>query len=131
MTIRERTAVEVHAEVTRYRVIDVREPDEFYGALGTIAGAELIPLATVAEHAARLTGAQPLLLVCRSGRRSVNACETLKGLGVEDVTNLAGGMLAWEEAGLPVERPVRSDPVPGPDPSDSSDPSDPSNDCAS
>jgi rhodanese-related sulfurtransferase len=102
MKPRERTPVEVHAEITRYRVIDVREADEFYGPLGTIVGAELIPLASVGEHAARLAGGEPLLLVCRSGRRSASACETLRELGIEDVTNLAGGMLAWGEAGLPV-----------------------------
>jgi rhodanese-related sulfurtransferase len=118
MPIRERAAAEVHAEITRYRVIDVREPNEFYGDLGTIAGAELIPLATVAESVARLAGAEPLLLVCRSGRRSAKACETLQGLGIADVTNLAGGMLAWGEAGLPVER---REPSRAPSGSDASD----------
>ena len=59
-------------------------------------------IADVAERAESLRG-RSLLLVCRSGRRSAQACEALIALGVEDVTNLAGGMIAWNDAGLPVE----------------------------
>ena len=97
--------VDVNAAASRlneYRVVDVREADEFLGPLGHVAGSDLLPLSQVAESAASL-GDRPLLLVCRSGRRSAQACEVLIGLGVTDVTNLAGGMIAWNEAGLPVE----------------------------
>ncbi len=90
------------ARLDEYRIVDVREPDEFTGPLGHVRDSELLPLAQVAESASALRG-RPLLIVCRSGRRSGEACETLMGLGVTDVTNLAGGMIAWNEAGLPVE----------------------------
>lgn len=88
--------------LAEYRVVDVREPDEFDGPLGHVAGSELLPLAQVAHGADTLRG-RPLLLVCRSGRRSAKACEVLLERGVTDVTNLIGGMLAWNEAGLEVE----------------------------
>lgn len=92
-----------HASLADYRVIDVREPHEFHGPLGRIPEAELLPLGTVAEHAEALGGGAPLLLVCRSGKRSEIACQRLAERGCDDVTNLAGGMIGWHRAGLPVE----------------------------
>lgn len=98
----ELTPVEAHQALERYRVIDVREEHEFHGPLGCVEGAELVPLSTVTENAAKLDGSRPLLLVCRSGKRSGVACEMLQGQGVQDVTNLAGGMIGWHRADLPV-----------------------------
>ncbi|HET9450819.1 MAG TPA: rhodanese-like domain-containing protein [Aggregicoccus sp.] len=85
------------------RRIDVREPSEYTGPLGHLPGAELVPLATVEAAAAAWSREQSLLLICRSGARSVTAAHRLAALGFTRLYNLAGGMLAVNEAQLPVE----------------------------
>lgn len=45
-----------------------------------------------------------IVLYCRSGRMSTIAAETLVGLGYTNIWQLSGGMVAWEQAGLPIER---------------------------
>jgi len=104
MSFPELSPTAAHAQLAQFRVIDVREEHEFHGPLGFVTGSELVPLSTLAQQADKLAGAGPLLLVCRSGRRSGKACEDLQALGVEDVTNLAGGMIAWNRSGLPCSR---------------------------
>jgi rhodanese-related sulfurtransferase len=84
------------------RIIDVREPDEFTGELGHIPGAELVPLATVERTASTWDKNAALIVVCRSGGRSGRAAQTLIRAGFHHVMNLAGGMLAYRAAGLPV-----------------------------
>ncbi|HEX4596927.1 MAG TPA: MBL fold metallo-hydrolase [Burkholderiaceae bacterium] len=86
-------------------VIDVREESEFRGALGHIPGAKLIPLRTLADRAAELGSGKEaqIVVVCRSGVRSSTAAAILTSLGFEDVSNLKGGMLAWNDAKLPVQ----------------------------
>ena len=86
------------------RLVDVREPSEFTGNLGHILGAELVPLATVGDAARAWDRKQPVLLICRSGGRSAGASRILRELGFETVYNMTGGMLAWNELALPVER---------------------------
>jgi rhodanese-related sulfurtransferase len=97
-------ANEAKQRLAQFRIVDVREPHEFGGPLGHIEGAELVPLAQVEAEAARFAGGRSLLLVCRSGGRSGRACEKLVVRGL-DVTNLAGGMIGWNRAGLPVVEP--------------------------
>lgn len=88
----------------RRRVVDVREEHEFTGDLGRIAGAKLVPLATVTREAQSWDHQEEIVLVCRSGGRSGFAARELKALGFPRVINLVGGMLAWNEAKLPVEK---------------------------
>lgn len=86
------------------RLVDVREPSEFNSTLGHVHGAELVPLATVGDAAKSWDRTQPVLLICRSGGRSAGASRILRELGFETVYNMTGGMLAWNELGLPVTR---------------------------
>lgn len=78
-------------------IIDVRQADEFDGELGHIEGARLVPLDTLPAASASWPLEAPLLLVCRSGARSSRACELLVQRGFQNVTNLEGGMLAWNQ----------------------------------
>lgn len=84
------------------QLIDVREPDE-WGA-GRMAGATLIPLGELEVRTGELDPGTPTVLVCRSGRRSLVAAEYLKAVGFSRPVSLAGGMLAWDKSGQPVER---------------------------
>jgi rhodanese-related sulfurtransferase len=82
------------------RVVDVREPAEFDE--GHVPGAVHIPLATVPDNVERFRGEGPTFVICRSGARSLQACEFLTDRGVE-VVNVAGGTLAWQLSGREVE----------------------------
>jgi rhodanese-related sulfurtransferase len=86
-----------------FHAIDVRGDHEFRGPLGHVREALLVPLPELEARAGELPRDRPLLLICRSGVRSGKACEKLQSLGLSAVTNLAGGMIAWNTARLPVE----------------------------
>jgi rhodanese-related sulfurtransferase len=74
-------------------IIDVREDEEV--ATGKIPGAKHIPLGQIPERLNELVKDKPYYIVCRSGGRSGQACAFLSAKGY-DVTNVEGGMLAWE-----------------------------------
>ena len=95
-------------------LIDVREPEEFLA--GHIEQAWHFPRGVLEmklhthpdfaqfdqplEQMARL----PIYLICRSGARSAFAAESLHRMGFKAVYSVAGGMLAWQEKGLPVQK---------------------------
>lgn len=81
------------------RLIDVREPDEY--AAVHVPGAELVPLGTVPDHLDRFTGPGPTYVICRSGARSMRACEFVAEHTDAEVVNVAGGTNAWVESGRP------------------------------
>ena len=87
-------------------LLDVREADEYGGELGHIPGSRLLPLKALAERAGELEAwkTRPIVAICRAGVRSSTAAALLTSLGFERVSNLKGGMLAWNDEGLPVER---------------------------
>jgi glyoxylase-like metal-dependent hydrolase (beta-lactamase superfamily II) len=85
------------------QIIDVREPDEFNGALGHVPGACLLPLGNLAARARELSKERPVVTVCRSGARSAQATVLLRKAGFEKVANLAGGMLRWRAQRFEVE----------------------------
>jgi glyoxylase-like metal-dependent hydrolase (beta-lactamase superfamily II) len=94
------------ASASRPLVLDVREPEEFVGELGHVAGAILVPLDALQHRLPKLAGhhERDVVVVCRAGARSASACAILRRAGFERVQNLAGGMLAWTAAGLEVQR---------------------------
>lgn len=88
-------------------LLDVREPEEYTGELGHIAGARSIPLRELSERAtAELAPYKEheIVVICRAGARSVTAAAILASLGFDRVFNMKGGMLDWHDAGLSVER---------------------------
>ena len=96
-SIQETTCAEVSSVFDSYRIIDVREPDEFTGELGHIEKAELVPLGQLQNAAKDWDVNEKLLMVCRSGKRSADACRMLTEMNFTDVTNLVGGMIAWNK----------------------------------
>jgi rhodanese-related sulfurtransferase len=91
--------------VGKFRLIDVRNPDEFTGELGHIKSAELVTLGPALQ--AFLEEGQrdeALIFVCRSGGRSGRATAFGQQMGYKKVFNLQGGMLRWNELKLPIEK---------------------------
>jgi rhodanese-related sulfurtransferase len=86
-------------------VVDVRGPDEFLGPLGHIATARNIPVAELESRLAELAGLErgPIVLVCRTDKRSAVAARTLHAAGFTELKVLRRGMEQWNETGLPVE----------------------------
>ena len=82
------------------QIVDVRTPSEYSGK--HIAGALSMPLSRLAEHARELPDDRPLLVHCAGGYRSSIAASLLQQAGFTEVSELAGGIAAWEAAGLPV-----------------------------
>lgn len=83
-----------------WQILDVRLEHE--RAEGHIAGSFHIELTELSARAGEIDAERPLLVFCRSGSRSAMAVAALRGAGY-DAHDLAGGMLAWADAGLPVE----------------------------
>ncbi|MBI4807574.1 MAG: rhodanese-like domain-containing protein [Nitrosomonadales bacterium] len=83
-------------------LLDVREPAE-YAAIHA-PNAKLIPLGEVALRLKELAAYKdkPVAVICRSGRRSAKAVALLQEAGFTQVSNVQGGIQAWEQAGLEV-----------------------------
>ncbi len=83
-------------------LLDVREPEE-YAAIHA-PDAKLIPLGEVGARLKEIEvyKNKPIAVMCRSGRRSAKAVALLQEAGFSRVSNVQGGILAWEQAGLEV-----------------------------
>jgi rhodanese-related sulfurtransferase len=83
-------------------LLDLRETKEFEG--GRLPNALHIPLSQLKDRAGELGKftSRPLVAYCDRGQRSRGAVATLTGLGFKEIYQLAGGIRAWKEAGLPV-----------------------------
>ena len=83
-------------------LLDVREASEF--AEVRAPGALRVPTSTFMTRLDEIPADRPLLVVCHLGGRSAAVAGYLIRAGRTDVVNVAGGMEAWERAGLPVRR---------------------------
>ena len=85
-------------------VVDVSEKEEF--ALGHVGGARNVPVAEFEQRLPEVVKnkALPLILVCPNGARANRVLAVAKKLGYEKAQVLAGGLKAWKEANLPVEK---------------------------
>ena len=81
------------------RLIDVREIDEYID--GHVCGARLVVLGTVPDNVDAFRGDGPTYVICKSGGRSMKACEFLSDEGL-DVINVAGGTMGWKLSGRDV-----------------------------
>ena len=85
-------------------LLDVRDPGE-YGA-GHILGAKNLPVSRIDDGGAELAKRKdrPLIVYCEGSDRSSKAAAALRRQGFTRVVNLSGGLGAWQQAGLPVEK---------------------------
>lgn len=85
-------------------VLDVRTPAEYEA--GHLPRARHIPLAELAGRVDEIAKfkEKPVIVTCRSGARSGSACRQLRNAGFTNVHNLKGGIGAWQQASLPLER---------------------------
>ena len=88
----------------RVTLVDVRQPEEFSAPPGHLPGALNVPLADVGRHSADLAARNcPVVVVCKTDRRSAKAAAELLAAGLTDVGVLRGGTDAWHRQGLPLE----------------------------
>jgi sulfur dioxygenase len=84
-------------------VVDCRSPEEFEE--GHVPGSRCLPYDAIDQHGEELRQFTHLYIYCRTGRRAEVATATLLGLGLENISFVAGsGMPEWIEAGFPVEK---------------------------
>lgn len=83
-------------------VIDVREQWEYDE--GHIPGVTLIPMNEIPTRLNELPTDEEIVVTCRSGNRSGQVADFLRQQGFDNVHNMTGGIVAWENAGLTVER---------------------------
>lgn len=83
-------------------LIDVREQSEYDES--HIPGVTLIPLGELAQRVDEIPTDKTVIVTCRSGNRSGQATDFLRQNGFDNVHNMDGGILAWQQAGLDVEQ---------------------------
>ena len=81
-------------------LVDVREPDEI--AEVRVPGVVAIPLGELRSRMGEIPEADTVYVICRSGARSLRACESLAADG-RPAVNIAGGTMAWVNSGRPTE----------------------------
>lgn len=103
--MKETTVQELKEKIDRnddFTLLDVREPHEYQ--ISNIDGT-LIPLDDLPGRTDELDKDKEIVVMCRSGARSANACKLLEKKGFKNVSNLVGGVNAWAkeiDTSLPV-----------------------------
>ena len=89
------SSAEVKKKIANHKVqfIDVRTPGEFQA--GHVKPFKNIPLHNLKKQNNKLDKNKEVVIICRSGSRSMNACRQLKKMGFTKITNVRGGMNAW------------------------------------
>lgn len=82
------------------QIIDCREQNEWDAAHAE--GTSLMPLETVGQRMGELDKSRPVIVVCRSGRRSLIAAQQLVANGFVDAKSMNGGLIAWAALGYPL-----------------------------
>ena len=83
-------------------IIDIREAQELMS--GTVPSARHMPMQTIPARLHELPRDKQVIMVCRSGARSGQACAWLMQQGFDNVVNLRGGMMAWHSCGLQLQQ---------------------------
>ncbi len=85
-------------------ILDVRDSSEF--ASGHVVNSRHIPVAEIDKRIKEIEKfkQRPIVVICRSGSRSAAACGVLRKSGFTEVFSLKGGILAWIQAGMPIEK---------------------------
>ena len=83
--------------------VDVREAYEVDEVAYDLPNMKHIPLGEIQERIEEFPKDQLVIVGCRSGKRSMNACQFLAMKGYDKVKNLSGGIMGWVENGAPVK----------------------------
>lgn len=95
---------EVFELAEHLHLVDVREHSEWISELGHFHKAELISLNSIPEKLDQIPKDKTLVFICRSGGRSAKAAAFALDNGYENVYNMVGGMLLWNEQNLPTKK---------------------------
>ena len=94
----------VAAHQDKVHILDVRTAIETEEESARIAGAQLIPINELRDRLDEVPTDKPVMTICRSGKRSVLAFSILKERGLKEVANIQGGLLKWQQKGLPLNK---------------------------
>jgi hydroxyacylglutathione hydrolase len=95
---------ELAGRTAEFQMLDVRGRSEWES--GHLSGATLIPLAELPDRLEEVSKDRPVAVHCQGGSRSAIAASLLLARGHRAVANVPGGLSAWEQEGLPVEKGV-------------------------